>query len=174
MKDKINSILPYIIIIIVVLLIKKLVVTPIKVNGESMMPTLEEKEIMILNKTAYYFNEPQRFDIVVVETKNEYLIKRIIGLPNEEIEYKDNVLYVNGKRTKEPFAHGKTENFMEHLLCIMHNTFMGRFFITFLIVILQVKQSMRFEELFVHVMSVLNRIRIILCYFLDRNGYYLL
>ena len=49
---------------------------------------------MILNKTAYYFNEPKRFDIVVVDMPDEYLIKRVIGLPGEHIEYKDNTLYV--------------------------------------------------------------------------------
>lgn len=111
MKDKIKSILPYIIIIVVVLFIKAFIVTPIKVNGESMHPTLEEGDIMILNKTAYYFNEPKRFDIVVVDMPDEYLIKRVIGLPGEHIEYKDNTLYVDGKEIEEDFEHDKTEDF---------------------------------------------------------------
>ena len=111
MKEKIKPFLPYIIIIVVVLFIKAFIVTPIKVNGESMHPTLEEGDIMILNKTAYYFNEPKRFDIVVVDMPDEYLIKRVIGLPGEHIEYKDNTLYVNGKKVKENFKHGKTEDF---------------------------------------------------------------
>ena len=111
MKDKIKSILPYTIIIVVVLFIKAFIVTPIKVNGESMHPTLEEGDIMILNKTAYYFNEPKRFDIVVVDMPDEYLIKRVIGLPGEHIEYKDNTLYVDGKEIEEDFEHGKTEDF---------------------------------------------------------------
>ena len=63
-----------------------------------MLPTLKEKDIMILNKTAYYFSSPKRFDIVVIDTKENYIIKRIIGLPGEEIEYKDNALYVNGEK----------------------------------------------------------------------------
>ena len=67
MKEKVKTLLPYIIIIVVVLFIKAFIVTPIKVNGESMYPTLEEGDIMILNKTAYYFNKPKRFDIVVVD-----------------------------------------------------------------------------------------------------------
>ena len=111
MKEKIKTFLPYIIIIVVVLFIKAFIVTPIKVNGESMYPTLEEGDIMILNKTAYYFNEPKRFDIVVVDMPDEYLIKRVIGLPGEHIEYKDNILYVDGKKVKENFEHGKTEDF---------------------------------------------------------------
>ncbi len=111
MNDKVKSLLPYIIIIIVVVFIKLFIMTPIRVNGESMSPTLEEKDIMILNKTAYYFNKPKRFDIVVVNMPDEYLIKRVIGLPGEEIEYKDNTLYVNGKKVDENFKHGKTEDF---------------------------------------------------------------
>ena len=51
MNDKVKSLLPYIIIIIVVVFIKLFIMTPIRVNGESMSPTLEEKDIMILNKT---------------------------------------------------------------------------------------------------------------------------
>ena len=111
MKEKLKPFLPYIIIIAVVLFIKAFIVTPIKVNGESMYPTLEESDIMILNKTAYYFNKPERFDIVVVNMPNEYLIKRVIGLPGEHIEYIDNTLYVDGKKVKENFKHGKTDDF---------------------------------------------------------------
>ena len=111
MKEKIKPFLPYIIIIAVVLFIKAFIVTPIKVNGESMYPTLEEGDIMILNKTAYYFNKPERFDIVVVNMPDEYLIKRVIGLPGEHIEYKDNILYVDGKKVKENFKHGVTDDF---------------------------------------------------------------
>ena len=91
--------------------IKAFIVTPIKVNGESMYPTLEEGDIMILNKTTYYFNEPKRFDIVVVNMPDEYLIKRVIGLPGEHIEYIDNTLYVDGEKVEENFEHGKTEDF---------------------------------------------------------------
>ena len=111
MKNKVKVLLPYIIIILVVLFIKAFIVTPIKVNGESMYPTLEEGDIMILNKTAYYFNKPERFDIVVVNMPDEYLIKRVIGLPGEHIEYENNTLYVDGKRVKENFKHGVTANF---------------------------------------------------------------
>ena len=108
---KIKPFLPYIVIIVAVLFIKAFIVTPIKVNGESMHPTLEEGDIMILNKTAYYFNKPKRFDIVVVDMPDEYLIKRVIGLPGEHIEYKDNTLYVDGKKVKENLKHEKTEDF---------------------------------------------------------------
>lgn len=111
MNEKLKELLPYIIIIFVVIFIKAFIVTPIKVNGESMMPTLHEKDIMLLNKTAYYFNDPKRFDIVVIDLPDEYIIKRVIGLPEEEIEYKDNKLYVNGKVIKENIKNLQTKDF---------------------------------------------------------------
>ena len=113
--DKIKSIIKeyglYIITIILVLLVKKFVVSPIKVNGTSMMTTLHDGDIMILNIIGYRFDKINRFDIVVVDEGNEYLIKRVIGLPGEEIEYKDNQLYINGKKVKENYGSQVTEDF---------------------------------------------------------------
>ena len=103
--------LPYVIILILVLLIKQFVVTPIRVNGTSMADTLHNGDIMILNETSYYFDSPKRFDIVVVKYQNEYLIKRVIGLPGEVVEYKDNKLYIDGKFVEEKFYHEATEDF---------------------------------------------------------------
>ena len=101
----------YIIVIILVLLIKAYVVSPIKVNGSSMNKTLENNDIMILNEITYSFNDVKRFDIVVIKTKDEYLIKRVIGLPGEKIKYKKNKLYINGEYIKENFDHEKTDDF---------------------------------------------------------------
>lgn len=103
--------LPYIFILITVLLIKKFVVSPIKVNGESMMKTLHDGDIMILNIIDYRLYGANRFDIVVVKEDNEYLIKRVIGLPGEKVTYKDNQLYINGKKIKDQYGSSKTENF---------------------------------------------------------------
>lgn len=105
--------LPYIIIIILVLLIKMFIVTPIRVNGPSMLDTLEDKDIMILNEISYKFKGLDRFDIVVVNYKNEKLIKRIVGLPGETIKYENNKLYINGKEVEENFSHKDTEDFGE-------------------------------------------------------------
>ncbi len=111
MKEKLKECKPYIIIVIIVMILKIFIVTPIRVNGPSMEPTLRSKDIMILNKTAYYFNEPKRFEIVVVRTDENYIIKRVIGLPGEEIEYRDNTLYVNGKKVEEPVEGLETDDF---------------------------------------------------------------
>ena len=112
-KVFIKEYLPYIVVIILVILVKKFVVSPIKVNGESMMTTLHDKDIMILNIVGYKINDIKRFDIVVVDAGDEYIIKRVIGLPGEEIEYKDNKLYINGKKIKENYGSDTTEDFKE-------------------------------------------------------------
>ena len=110
-KNIFKELLPYIIIVLVVIIIKLFIVTPIRVNGPSMESTLHDKDIMILDEISYKFNDIKRFDIVVIKYKNEYLIKRVIGLPGEKIEYKDNKLYINKKLVKEKFSHKKTEDY---------------------------------------------------------------
>ena len=78
--------------------------TPIVVDGISMMPTLEHGDRMIVNKIGYTIGEPHRFDIVVFHAPEEKdYIKRVIGLPGDTVEYKDDVLYVNDKAYEEPY-----------------------------------------------------------------------
>jgi signal peptidase I len=76
-----------------------------------MVPTLHPKDIMILNRTSYYTKNPKRFDIVVVDLEDEKVIKRVIGLPGETIEYRDNTLYVNGKKVKENIKEVDTADY---------------------------------------------------------------
>lgn len=106
--ENIKGLLPYVIIVLIVILIRTFIATPIKVNGTSMNDTLSHGDTMILNKIDVKINELERFDIVVIETGDTYLIKRIIGLPGETIEYKEGKLYINGKSIKDPYY--KNEN----------------------------------------------------------------
>lgn len=110
-KKMIKEWLPYVIILVLVLLVKAYIVTPIRVNGPSMNSTLKDGDIMFLNEITYRFNDIKRFDIVVVKYDDEYIIKRVIGLPGEIISYKNNKLYINGKYVKEDFKHKDTNDF---------------------------------------------------------------
>ena len=110
-KNYFRELLPYFIIILVVIFIKVFIVSPIRVNGESMDSTLHDGDIMLLDEVSYRFSDIQRFDIVVIHREDEYLIKRVIGLPGEKIKYVDGKLYVNGKYVKEDFEHKKTNDF---------------------------------------------------------------
>lgn len=102
-----KELLPYIIILIVVVLIRSYVVTPIMVNGPSMEPTLNGGEIMILNKLG----KIDRYDIVVVDTGSEDIIKRVIAMPGETISCEEGIVYVNGRRQDEEYSDGITSDF---------------------------------------------------------------
>lgn len=110
--DTFLSYAPYIIIIAFVLIIRIFIATPVAVNGTSMTPTLQNKDIMLLYKLTKHTRGIKRFDIVVINTDSGKLIKRVIGLPGDKITYKIEkdkndkeigLLYINGKVIKEKF-----------------------------------------------------------------------
>ncbi len=111
MKEKIikniKELLPYILILIVVLLVRTFIATPIKVNGNSMYKTLDGTEFMILNKLA----KIDRYDIVVVDAKEDELIKRVYGLPGEKIAIENNAIYINDKKIEDVYAYGETSSY---------------------------------------------------------------
>jgi signal peptidase I len=87
-------------------LIRVFLFTPIVVDGISMMPTLEDGDRMIVNKIGYTIGEPDRFDIVVFHAPEQKdYIKRIIGLPGDKVEYRDDILYINGEPLEEPYLN---------------------------------------------------------------------
>jgi len=85
--------------------IKNLIFVEYKVEGVSMQPTYEEGRLLSINKLGLFFSSLKRFDVVVFHPPNseEIYVKRVIGLPGDEIHYKDDQLYVNGKAVSEPF-----------------------------------------------------------------------
>ncbi|RSD28706.1 signal peptidase I [Mesobacillus subterraneus] len=81
--------------------VRVIFLTPIEVKGQSMEPTLQENERMIVTKVG----QPKRFDIIVFHSpvEDKDYIKRVIGLPGDRIEYIEDVLYINGKAYDEPY-----------------------------------------------------------------------
>lgn len=110
-KTVVKEVLPYILIIILVILIKAFIFTPVIVNGSSMESTLYNKDIMILDKIGMRMNGIKRFDIVVIQTKNTKIIKRVIGLPGESIECKGGNIYINGKKIEDDYGSNPTKDF---------------------------------------------------------------
>ena len=74
------------------------------VEGKSMMPTLQDGNKLVVNKIGYEIGELHRFDVIVFHASpEEDYVKRIIGLPGDSIEYKNDILYINGKPYKEQY-----------------------------------------------------------------------
>jgi len=78
------------------------------VPSPSMVPTIEVQDRFLSNKTAYWFKEPQRFDIIVfrppeIAGSKDDFVKRIIGLPGETISIQKGVVYINEKPLKESY-----------------------------------------------------------------------
>ena len=104
----IKELIPYIIIIIVVVLIRTFIITPVKVDGDSMKETLNDNDILLL----YKLGSIKRFDIVVLDEAydNEKIIKRVIGMPGETVSIKNDKIYINGKIIDNSFAYGTTSD----------------------------------------------------------------
>lgn len=111
LKKFIKDIYPYLIVVLVVVLIRTFIITPAIVDGPSMDPTLKNNNVILLNKIDYKLNAIKRFDVVVLDWNGEKIIKRVIGLPGEHIEYKDGNLYIDGFIQEEKFMHAKTNDF---------------------------------------------------------------
>lgn len=109
-KKLLKEYYPYLIIIVVILLIRSFLFTPIIVNGTSMYPTLKEHDMMILDKISLKLKKLERFDIVVVDNE-DYIIKRVVGLPGESVAYYDGKLYINGKYVEDNYATSTTKDF---------------------------------------------------------------
>ncbi|CAM3655087.1 signal peptidase I [Mesobacillus zeae] len=74
------------------------------VEGESMLPTLEEGNKLVVNKIGYDAGDLQRFDVIVFHAnKKEDFVKRVIGLPGDKIEYREDRLFINGNEVEEPY-----------------------------------------------------------------------
>ncbi len=90
--------------VVLAAVIRYFLFAPIVVDGLSMMPTLHDQDRMIVNKFSYTIGEPDRFDIIVFHApENKDYIKRVIGLPGDTVEYRDDTLYVNGEAYEEPY-----------------------------------------------------------------------
>ena len=87
--------------------VRTFIFEPVRVDGSSMLNTLEDGEFMIATKYDYLLGDPERFDIVICNYPNTddgmYRVKRVIGLPDETIELRAGELYVDGEHGEQNF-----------------------------------------------------------------------
>ena len=105
----IKEVIPYIVIVVVVVLIRTFIITPVRVDGDSMKNTLKNGDILLL----YKLGSIDRFDIIVLdeEKDNEKIIKRVIGLPGETVAIKKGKIYINDKVIDDEYAYGETSDY---------------------------------------------------------------
>lgn len=90
--------------VIIAFLIRAFLFTNYIVDGDSMLPSMHHGDRLVVNKLVYKLYEPERFDIVVFHASSQVdYIKRIIGLPGDHVEYKNDVLYINGEPYDESY-----------------------------------------------------------------------
>jgi signal peptidase I len=102
-----------VIALILALLVRSYVAEPRFIPSDSMVPTLQVGDRLVVEKLSYRFNPPQFGDIVVFDPppqlqlqgykKDQAFIKRIIGRPGETIEVKNGKVYVNSQPLQEPY-----------------------------------------------------------------------
>ncbi len=97
--------------ILLALLLRLFVIEPRFIPSESMIPTLQVRDRLIVDKLSYRFHPPQRGDIVVFHPPpasgvpfDQAYIKRIIGLPGDRLAIHDGAVYVNGAPLTEPYV----------------------------------------------------------------------
>lgn len=97
--------------IIIALLVKNYVFGRIHVNGSSMMPILNNNDSVLIEKILLLTGNFKRGQIIICNFKNEnadILIKRIIGIEDDEIQLIEGKVYINGKVINEPYIDENT------------------------------------------------------------------
>lgn len=105
MKKYVKTIIETILIVIIAFVVFHYVLLPVSINGDSMYPFLQDGEFSLMDALHTGKDDIDRFDIVVLyyQELDKLIIKRVIGLPGETIEYKDDKLYIDGEYYQESF-----------------------------------------------------------------------
>jgi signal peptidase I len=100
--------------IVIAIFIVIFVIQPVKVEGTSMQPRLVDQERIFVNRFVYRFRNVQRGDVVVFwfpKDRSKSFIKRVVGVPGDQLEIRNGIVYVNGMRIPEPYLRPEYQDF---------------------------------------------------------------
>jgi signal peptidase I len=106
MGQYIRDILITVLIAVVIFLGLQFTIGAFEVYGTSMVPNILPSDYIMADKVTYHFRNPQRGEVIILNSPQQSqkdLIKRVIGLPGDTIEIKNNTLYINGIAINEPY-----------------------------------------------------------------------
>lgn len=124
-SEKYRELLSYIVIFIATFGIIYSVIGVSFIPSSSMYPTLEVGHRYPYLKLSYLIKEPERFDIIIYDKDGTAYCKRVIGLPGDFIEFREDGLYINTEKTDTPYAYGTTYPFIQ----TAYNVPEGEFFV---------------------------------------------
>lgn len=92
---------PLLAVLVAIVLIPSFIITNTRVPTESMMPVINPGDHLIISRLPYYYRDPLCGEIIVFKYGKDYLIKRVIAGPGDQINIVENEVYVNGKLLDE-------------------------------------------------------------------------
>lgn len=101
---------------LIVIPIRMFIFQPFIVSGESMYPTFNNADYLIVDEFSYHFKDPKRGDVIIFKYPNDpkrYFIKRVIGLPGETVVFKDHGVYI--KNTDNPDGVKLSEPYLKQI-----------------------------------------------------------
>ena len=110
-KEILEWIVSIVVAVALVLLIVNFVAKPYTVKGDSMDPTLKDGERVMVNLFGYKFGDIKNGNVIVFHANKESdYVKRVIGTSGDNVEYKKDKLFVNGKEVEEPYLDSNKKN----------------------------------------------------------------
>lgn len=104
----VREIVETVVLSLIIFLLIRQVVQNYRIENHSMEPSFYEGQFVLVNKVAYWFSEPKRGDVIVFHnprnTREDY-IKRVIGIPGDTVEVRDQKVFVNGMPLPEEYPH---------------------------------------------------------------------
>lgn len=111
LRDLFGTIVPA---VVIALLIHAFLAQATRVYGQSMEPNFHTDERLVVEKLSYRLHAPQRGDVVVIKDPSggpELLIKRVIGLPGEQVTVAEGRVFVDGRMLEEPYLDQPTHGY---------------------------------------------------------------